>query len=242
MTAGPLLTQHYDAIVVGAGHAGIEAALALARTGHATLLISLSLDRVGAMSCNPAIGGVGKGQLVKELDALGGEMARAADATAIQFRTLNASKGPAVQSSRCQSDMWRYSRFMTGAVENQANLTLKQGSVEEVLVNAQGNRVTGVRTALDEHFLAPVVLLTTGTFLQGLMHMGGQQRPGGRAGEGAAVGLSSSLRKLGFTVRRMKTGTCPRLDARTINFSALEEQPGETPRPFALDPGHVPLP
>ncbi|MEW5853174.1 MAG: tRNA uridine-5-carboxymethylaminomethyl(34) synthesis enzyme MnmG [Myxococcota bacterium] len=237
-----LLTARYDAIVVGAGHAGIEAALALSRTGHRTLLMTLSLDRVGAMSCNPAIGGVGKGQLVKEIDALGGEMARAADATAIQFRTLNASKGPAVQSTRCQSDMWRYSRYMTSVVENAPGLVLRQGSVEEILLDAGRGCVRGVLTSLGEEFLAPVVILTTGTFLQGRMHQGEVNRPGGRAGEAAAHGLSESLRALGFPLRRMKTGTCPRLDARTIDFSSLEVQPPETPRPFALEPAHVPLP
>ncbi|MBI5497770.1 MAG: tRNA uridine-5-carboxymethylaminomethyl(34) synthesis enzyme MnmG [Deltaproteobacteria bacterium] len=239
---GCSLVSSHDAIVIGAGHAGIEAALALARTGQSTLLVTLSLDRVGAMSCNPAIGGVGKGQLVREIDALGGEMARAADATAIQFRTLNASKGPAVQSTRCQSDLWRYSRYMTGVVENTPHLALRQGSVEEILVDADTARVRGVRTALGEEFRAPVVIVTTGTFLQGLMHVGPAQRPGGRAGEPAAAGLSRSLAALGFTLRRMKTGTCPRLDARTIEFGRLEVQPPETPRPFALEPAHVPLP
>lgn len=236
--AGP--TERYDAVVVGAGHAGIEAALALARTGQHTCLVTFNLDRVGAMSCNPAIGGVGKGQLVREVDALGGEMARTADATAIQFRTLNASKGPAVQSTRCQSDMARYSATMTAVVQGQPNLTLRQASVEQLCV-ADG-AIAGVVTAQGTTLAAPVVVLTTGTFLQGLLHTGDSATPGGRAGEAAAVGLSRSLAALGLPLRRMKTGTCPRLDARTIAFDRLELQPPETPRPFAWEPAHVPLP
>lgn len=230
----------WDAIVVGGGHAGIEAALALARTGQSTLLITFNKARTGAMSCNPAIGGVGKGQLVRELDALGGEMARAADATAIQFRTLNASKGPAVQSTRCQSDMALYNAFMVGVVEAQPGLCIREAGVEALLTD--GTRAVGVQLADGSEERAAVVVLTTGTFMQGLMHTGETSSPGGRIGESAAVGLSRSLASLGFTLRRMKTGTCPRLDARTIRWDALEVQPPETPRPFALDPGVVPLP
>jgi len=185
------------------------------------------------MSCNPAIGGVGKGHLVKEIDALGGEMGRAIDATGLQFRTLNTRKGPAVRASRAQADKAAYRRYMKGAVERQPRLTLRQASVERLLV--EGGRVVGVETALGETFRADAVVITTGTFLRGLMHVGDRRFPGGRAGDPASEGLSPHLERLGFRIGRLKTGTCPRLDARTIRFEALEPQPGEPdPVPFSV--------
>ena len=222
----------FDVIVVGAGHAGIEAALAAARMGCATAMITLNLDHIGQMSCNPAIGGIGKGHLVKEIDALGGEMARAIDDTGLQFRQLNTRKGPAVRASRAQADKLLYRQRMKHRVERAEGLTVYQASVVGLVV--EDGRVAGVETQIGEVIGGRRVILTTGTFLNGLMHIGLRNFSGGRAGDAAAVGLSDQLAALGFRVGRLKTGTCPRLDARTIDFERLEVQPGdEPPMPFS---------
>ncbi|HEX2386313.1 MAG TPA: tRNA uridine-5-carboxymethylaminomethyl(34) synthesis enzyme MnmG [Candidatus Binatia bacterium] len=223
----------YDIIVVGAGHAGIEAALAAARMGCATLMLTLNLDHIGQMSCNPAIGGIGKGHLVKEIDALGGEMAKAIDETGIQFRTLNTKKGPAVRASRAQADKALYRQRMKRVLETTHNLTRRQASVERLIV-ADGV-VQGVETQIGEVFLGHKVILTTGTFLRGLIHVGDKNYSAGRAGDFAAQGLSASLSELGFNIGRLKTGTCPRLDARTIDFDRLQIQRGDDPpAPFSF--------
>ena len=218
------MDKNYDVIVVGGGHAGIEAALAASRIGAHTLLLTGHLDTIGWMSCNPSIGGPAKGHLVREIDALGGEMARATDATFIQIKLLNRSKGPAVHALRAQADKKRYHWEMLRTLQNAPNLDIKQSLVEEVLVS--GDRVTGVRTSYNQRYLARAVVLTTGTFLGGRLITGDWVRPGGRDGEPAAIGLSESLRSLGFRLRRLKTGTPPRLDARTIDFSLTEPQYG----------------
>jgi tRNA uridine 5-carboxymethylaminomethyl modification enzyme len=212
----------YDVIVVGAGHAGIEAALAAARMRCRTLMLTLNLDHIGQMSCNPAIGGIGKGHLVKEIDALGGEMGRAIDETGIQFRTLNTKKGPAVRASRAQADKALYRQRMKRVLENCPNLILRQGSVEQLLVN--NGQIKGVETQIGEIFYGHKLILTTGTFLMGLIHVGDRNYSAGRAGDFAAQGLSESLRKLGFKIGRLKTGTCPRLDHEIIR-SALHRSP-----------------
>jgi tRNA uridine 5-carboxymethylaminomethyl modification enzyme len=217
----------YDIIVVGAGHAGIEAALAAARLGCQTLMLTLNLDHIGQMSCNPAIGGIGKSHLVREIDALGGEMAKAIDETGIQFRVLNMSKGPAVRATRAQADKALYRQRMKRVVETTDNLTLRQGSVERLLV--ENDEVRGVETQIGEMFLGRKVLLTTGTFLKGLIHVGLKNYAAGRAGDFAVEGLSEHLRVLGFRVGRLKTGTCPRLDSRTIDYSVVTPQPGDDP-------------
>ena len=223
----------YDVIVVGAGHAGIEASLAAARMGCTTLMLTLNLDHIGQMSCNPAIGGIGKGHLVKEIDALGGEMGRAIDETGIQFRVLNTKKGPAVRASRAQADKALYRQRMKRVLETCPGLTLRQGSVEQLLVENQ--KVKGVETQIGEAFLGRRVILTTGTFLKGLIHIGDRNYAAGRAGDFAVHGLSESLVNLGFSVGRLKTGTCPRLDGRTIDYSRLQVQHGdESPVPFSF--------
>ena len=223
----------YDVIVVGAGHAGIEACLAAARMGCKTLMLTLNLDHIGQMSCNPAIGGIGKGHLVKEIDALGGEMGRAIDETGIQFRTLNTKKGPAVRASRAQADKALYRQRMKMVLENCQNLTLRQGSVERLIV--EGGKVEGVETQIGEQFYGRRVILTTGTFLRGLIHVGDRNFAAGRAGDFAVQGLSEALVKLGFKVGRLKTGTCPRLDSRSIDYLRLRVQHGdELPLPFSF--------
>ncbi|MFN9879278.1 MAG: tRNA uridine-5-carboxymethylaminomethyl(34) synthesis enzyme MnmG, partial [Planctomycetota bacterium] len=227
----------YDCIVVGAGHAGTEAALAAARLGARTVLLTTNLDTVGQMSCNPAIGGVAKGHLVREIDALGGLMGRAIDATGIQFRMLNLRKGPAMHSPRAQADKKAYQFWVKQFVESHPNVDLRQEIVEDLLVEptASGQRIRGVRVRGGADYLAPTVVLTTGTFLQAIMHTGEAQTPGGRAGEGTTAGISGALQRLGFRLDRFKTGTPPRLNGRTIDWSQTELQPGdESPQPFSF--------
>ncbi len=216
--------------MIGAGHAGCEAALASARMGCSTLMLTMNLDSIALMSCNPAIGGLAKGHLVKEIDALGGEMAKIIDRTGIQFRTLNRSKGPAVHGTRAQADKQRYRLAMKEAVEKQPGLDVKQGTVEKFLV--EDHRITGIETDIGVQYLSAAVIVTTGTFLKGLIHIGLAHHPSGRAGEFPSVGLSDSLRELGFEIGRLKTGTPARLNGRTINFSGMKVQSGDDPAPF----------
>ncbi len=226
------MARRFDVVVVGGGHAGIEAALAAARLGCSTVLVCPNLARIGEMSCNPAIGGIGKGHLVKEIDALGGEMALAIDETGIQFRRLNTRNGPAVRGSRAQADRAGYRQRMRRALEAQPGLTLLEDTVDEVVV--EGDRVGGVRCTRGD-LVAPVVVVCTGTFLRGLIHEGERRAPGGRAGDPPSDGLSASLEKAGLRLGRLKTGTCPRLDKRSIDYSRLEPQPGDDPpRPFSF--------
>ena len=221
--------RQFDVIVVGGGHAGTEAALAAARMGCATLLLTHNVETLGQMSCNPAIGGIGKGHLVKEIDALGGAMARAADQAGIQFRILNASKGPAVRATRAQADRTLYKKAIRSLIENQANLTLFQQAVDDLLV--EGEHITGVVTQMGLRFLASVVVLTVGTFLGGRIHIGLENHAGGRAGDPPANRLAQRLRELPFRVGRLKTGTPPRLDGRSIHYDGLDVQAGDEPTP-----------
>ncbi|SQI44355.1 Glucose-inhibited division protein A [Leminorella richardii] len=219
----------FDVIVIGGGHAGTEAAMASARMGKQTLLLTHNIDTLGQMSCNPAIGGIGKGHLVKEIDAMGGLMAHAIDRAGIQFRTLNASKGPAVRATRAQADRVLYKQAVRTALENQPNLTLFQQPVEDLIV--ENDRVTGAVTRMGLKFRAKAVVLTVGTFLDGKIHIGLENYSGGRAGDMPSIGLSQRLRELPLRVGRLKTGTPPRIDARSINFDILQQQHGDTPMP-----------
>src|ERR1700722_18249 len=219
----------FDVIVVGGGHAGTEAALASARMGCRTLLLTQNIETLGAMSCNPAIGGIGKGHLVREIDALGGAMARAADRAGIQFRTLNASKGPAVRATRVQADRLLYRQAIRTLLENQPTLALFQQEVADLIV--EGGRVAGVVTASGISFRAAAVVLTVGTFLGGRIHVGLENHPGGRAGDAPSNKLAARLRELKLRVGRLKNGTPPRIDGRSIDYSSLRVQHGDDPRP-----------
>jgi tRNA uridine 5-carboxymethylaminomethyl modification enzyme len=237
----PTYDKKYDVIVVGAGHAGCEAALAAARMRHPTLLLTINLDHIAMMSCNPAIGGLAKGHLVKEIDALGGEMAKAADMTGIQFRRLNTRKGVAVQGSRSQNDRDLYRRRMKALIEQQPNLDVRQAMVDSILL--EDGKAAGVETHIHERFLSRTVILTTGTFLRGLIHIGLDNFPAGRMGDPPSSKLSLQLAQLGFEVGRLKTGTTPRLNRKTIDYSCLEAQHGdENPRPFSFTTERLPLP
>ncbi|XOY29824.1 tRNA uridine-5-carboxymethylaminomethyl(34) synthesis enzyme MnmG [Proteus cibi] len=229
--------EHFDVIVIGGGHAGTEAAMAAARMGRQTLLLTHNIDTLGQMSCNPAIGGIGKGHLVKEIDAMGGLMATAIDHAGIQFRTLNASKGPAVRATRAQADRVLYRQAVRTTLENQPNLMIFQQPVEDLIV--ENDQVTGVVTRMGLKFRAKSVVLTVGTFLDGKIHIGLENYSGGRAGDPPSVSLSHRLRELPLRVGRLKTGTPPRIDARTIDFSQLAVQLGDTPMPVFSFLGNV---
>ncbi|RUO30916.1 tRNA uridine-5-carboxymethylaminomethyl(34) synthesis enzyme MnmG [Aliidiomarina sedimenti] len=228
------MTEQFDVIVIGGGHAGTEAALAAARMGQQTLLLTHNIDTLGQMSCNPAIGGIGKGHLVKEIDAMGGIMAKAADHAGIQFRTLNGSKGPAVRATRAQADRALYKAYIRQALEHQPNLKIFQQACDDLIVEStgQGQRVTGVITQMGLTFKAKTVVLTVGTFLGGQIHIGLSNYRGGRAGDPPSIALADRLRELPLRVDRLKTGTPPRIDANSIDFSMLQEQPGDNPTPI----------
>jgi tRNA uridine 5-carboxymethylaminomethyl modification enzyme len=230
-------TQHYQVIVIGGGHAGTEASLAAARMGCRTLLLTHSIDTLGQMSCNPAIGGIGKSHLVKEVDALGGAMARATDLAGIQFRTLNARKGPAVRATRAQADRILYKNAIREILQNQPGLDIFQQGVDDLIV--EGEQVRGVVTQMGLEFYAPCVILTTGTFLGGKIHIGLEHHAGGRAGDPPSIALADRLREMPFRVERLKTGTPPRIDARSVEFSHLQEQWGDTPVPVMSYQGDV---
>jgi len=227
----------YDVIVIGGGHAGTEAALAAARSGVRTLLLTHNVETIGAMSCNPAIGGIGKGHLVKEIDALGGAMAHAADRAGIQWRTLNASKGPAVRATRCQADRNLYRMAIRAMVEAQPNLTVFQAAVDDLVID--GDAVRGVITQTGLQFNAPAVVLTAGTFLAGKIHVGQTQYAAGRMGDPPATTLAARLRERPFAIDRLKTGTPPRIDGRSLDYSVMDEQPGDDPRPVMSFLGSV---
>ncbi|MCS7470329.1 tRNA uridine-5-carboxymethylaminomethyl(34) synthesis enzyme MnmG [Stieleria sp. ICT_E10.1] len=232
-----MIQYQYDVVVIGAGHAGTEAAAAAARLGARTALLTTNLDTVGQMSCNPAIGGVAKGQIVREVDALGGLMGHAIDATGIQFRLLNCRKGPAMHSPRAQADKKAYQQYIKHAIELQSDLDLRQETVEDLLTEttAEGERIVGVRVRGQAEYRAAVVVLTTGTFLSAIMHTGESKTAGGRAGEGTTTGISGALSRLGFQIDRFKTGTPARLNRRTIDYASLDEQPGDDqPQPFSF--------
>jgi len=231
----------YDVIVVGAGHAGSEAAAAAAKSGSKTLLITMNLDAIAKMSCNPAMGGVAKGQLVREIDALGGLSGIVSDKSGVQFRMLNLSKGPAMWSPRCQSDRSLYSKLMREELEKIDNLYFRQDNVVNLITNKSGDRITGVVTQTGQTFESKSVVLTSGTFLNGLIHIGESQHGGGRSGERASVGISASLEDLGFEIGRLKTGTPPRIDGRSIDYSKLEIQYGDdNPNPFSFTTKELP--
>ncbi len=221
--------DHFDVIVIGGGHAGTEAALASARMGAKTLLLTHNIETLGQMSCNPAIGGIGKSHLVKEIDALDGAMARATDRGGIQFRVLNARKGPAVRATRAQADRVLYKAAIREILENQPNLQIFQQAADDLII--EGEQVAGVVTQSGIRFRSQKVILTAGTFLGGVIHIGLEQHSGGRAGDPPALRLAQRLRELPLRVERLKTGTPPRIDARSVDFSVMQVQPGDTPTP-----------
>lgn len=229
--------KHFDVIIIGGGHAGCEAALAAARMGASTLLLTHNIETIGQMSCNPAIGGIGKSHLVKEIDALGGAMATATDFGGIQFRVLNSRKGPAVRATRAQADRLLYKAAIRKIIENQENLTLFQQAADDLIL--RGDKIGGVVTNMGVRFEASCVVLTAGTFLGGLIHVGLNNHSGGRAGDPTSTALAHKLREMPFRVDRLKTGTPPRIDSRSVDFSVMSEQPGDKPLPVMSFLGKV---